>query len=105
VRAVLIAGSRARVGLAGRRSRHLGRIAPMTGARRGNRSATASYLMRRPFAGHHFAGIRALSRHAGSSFVLFEGRYKLGTRMVGPIDLKPEDPDVIKTALRLRLVP
>jgi hypothetical protein len=66
----------------------------------------AGYLMRRPFAGHHFAGIRALSRHAGGSFVLFEGRYKLGTRMVGPIYLTHEDPpDVIKSALRLRLVP
>ena len=65
----------------------------------------SGYLMRQPFAGHHFAGIRALSRHAGSSYVLFEGRYKLGTRMVGPINLTPEDPDVIKSALRLRLVP
>lgn len=65
----------------------------------------SGYVMRNPFAGHHFAGLRALSRHAGASYVLFEGRYQLGTRMVGPINLTPEDPDVIKSALRLRLVP
>jgi len=65
----------------------------------------SGHLMRHPFAGHRFAGIRALSRHAGVSYVLFEDRYRLGTRMVGPINLTPEDPDVIKSALRLRLVP
>ena len=65
----------------------------------------SGHLMRRPFGGHDFAGVRALSRHAGSSYVLFEGRYRFGTRMVGPINLTPEDPDVIKSAQRLRLVP
>jgi len=65
----------------------------------------SGYVMRNRFAGHQFAGLRTLSRHAGASYVLFEGRYQLGTRMVGPINLTPEDPDVIKSALRLRLVP
>jgi hypothetical protein len=65
----------------------------------------SGYLMRRPFGGHDFAGVRALSRHAGTSYVLFEGRYRLGTRLVGAINLSPEDPDVIKSAQRLRLVP
>ncbi len=65
----------------------------------------AGFLMRQPYAGHNFAGIRALSRHSGDSYVLFEGRYHVGTRMVGPINLTPEDPDVVKSALRLRLVP
>ncbi len=65
----------------------------------------SGFVMRNQFAGHHFAGIRALSRHAGASYILFEGRYHLGARMVGPINLTPEDPDVIKSALRLRLVP
>lgn len=67
--------------------------------------AISGYLMRQPFGGHHFAGIRALSRHAGTSYVLFEDRYRLGTRMAGPINLTPDDPDVIKSAARLRLVP
>ena len=65
----------------------------------------SGHLMRRPFGGHDFAGVRVLSRHAGSSYILFEDRYRLGTRMVGPINLTPEDPDVIKSAQRLRLVP
>jgi len=65
----------------------------------------SGYVMRNPFAGHHFAGLRTLSRHTGASYVLFEGRYQVGTRMVGPMNLTPEDPDVIKSALRLRLVP
>lgn len=67
--------------------------------------AITGYLMRNPFSQHEFAGIRAMSRHEGESYALFERRYKLGTRMVGPIRLHREDPHVIEVAARLRMVP
>ena len=66
--------------------------------------AISGFLMRNPFAGHSFAGIRTLSRHQGESYVLFAGRYKLGALMVGPITLTRDDPDVVDAALKLRLI-
>lgn len=65
----------------------------------------SGFLMRNQFHDHHFDGVRTLSRHQGEIYVLFEGRYELGRRMVGPIILNREDPDVLSAALKLRLVP
>lgn len=65
----------------------------------------SGFLMRNQFGGHDFAGIRTLSRHQGDSYILFEGRYELGARMVGPIVLHRDDPDVINAAIKLRLIP
>ena len=65
----------------------------------------SGHLIRHPFAGHQFAGIQAQSRHSGMTLALFEGHYKLRTPMVGPIRLTPDDPDVLRIAQRIRLVP
>ncbi|MGC2407473.1 MAG: RES domain-containing protein [Candidatus Cybelea sp.] len=67
--------------------------------------AISGFLMRSQFGGYEFAGIRTLSRHQGDSYILFEGRYELGARMVGPIVLRRDDPDVVNAALKLRLIP
>ena len=65
----------------------------------------SGHLMRYPFAGHQFAGIRAQSRHSGITFAHFEGHYKLRPLVVGPIRLTPDDPDVRRIAQRIHLVP
>ena len=54
----------------------------------------SGHLMRYPFAGHQFAGIRAQSRHSGITFAHFEGHYRLRPPVVGPIRLTPDGPDV-----------
>lgn len=69
------------------------------------RTPASGHLMRYPFAGHQFAGIRAQSRHSGITFAHFEGHYKLRPPMVGPIRLTPDDPDVRRIAQRIHLVP
>ncbi len=61
--------------------------------------------MRNPFFGHQFAGIRTISRWKGDSYALFEGRYELGTPLVGPILLGREDPDVVEIATMMGMVP
>ena len=62
------------------------------------------HLMRYPFAGHPFAGIRAQSRHSGITFAHFEGHYKFRPPVVGPIRLTPDDPYVRKIAQRIHVV-
>lgn len=67
--------------------------------------AISGFLMREQFEGQRFAGIRTLSRLHGTVFVLFEGHYKLGPPLVGPIRLHREDSDVVEAALMTRFVP
>jgi hypothetical protein len=67
--------------------------------------AISGFLMREPFAGHRFAGIRTISRWQGNSFVLFQDKYELGGTLVGPIHLHREDSDVVGAATMAGLVP
>ena len=67
--------------------------------------AIAGFLMRETFIGHRFAGIRTISRWKGEMFALFQGRYELGTPLVGPIRLYRGDLDVVRVAAQTRLVP
>jgi RES domain-containing protein len=60
--------------------------------------AISGFLMRESFAGHRFAGIRTISRWKGEAFILFQGRYELGSPLVGPIRLNREDRDVVQAA-------
>ncbi len=65
----------------------------------------SGHLMRNEFLGHRFDGIRALSRHHGECYVLFESRYRVRNQLVGPVRLHREDADVIEAARQLGLVP
>lgn len=67
--------------------------------------AISGFLLREPFAGHHFAGIRTISRWNGEVFVLFQDRYVLGNNLVGPIRLHRDDADVVQVATMTNLVP
>ncbi len=67
--------------------------------------AISAFLMREPFGGHRFAGIRTISRWQGETFALFQGQYELGTPLVGPIRLHREDSDVVQAATMAGLVP
>ncbi|MDH2909464.1 MAG: RES family NAD+ phosphorylase [Candidatus Eremiobacteraeota bacterium] len=67
--------------------------------------AISGFVMRNQVGRHQFDGLRMISRHQGDAYVLFEGRYRLGIRLVGPMTLHREDPDVVNAALKLRLVP
>jgi hypothetical protein len=67
--------------------------------------AISGFLMRDAFGGHRFAGIRTISRWKGEVFVLFQGRYELGSPLVGPLPLHRDDPDVVQAATMAGLVP
>ena len=67
--------------------------------------AISGFLMRNTFGGHQFAGIRTISRWKGELFVLFQGRYELGSALVLPIRLHREDWDVVQAATMAGLVP
>jgi len=67
--------------------------------------ALSGYLMRNGFLGYEFPGLRALGRHAGYCFILFQDRYAMSPPLVPPIRLTPEDPEVIEAAANLHLIP
>jgi len=67
--------------------------------------AISGQLMRTEFFGRRFAGLRALGRHRGECYMLFENRFDIERPLAGPVRLHREDPDVREAASQLRLVP
>ena len=66
--------------------------------------AISGFLMRKRFEGAQADGLACDSRHDGTNYVLFEGRYVIA-RYTDPIRLTSNDPDIIAVATELRWDP